>query len=155
MDCSLSGILCPWNFPDKDTGVVWGFLFQVNLLSPGVESRSLALLTVPPAGTYDKESACNAGDLGSMPGLGRTPWKRYSNPFQYSCLENPHGQRSLEGYSPWGHKESDIIEQLSSSQHTHTHIHMIYTHYIYTIVWNNAINEIKLFDNSIQHDFHK
>ena len=32
------------------------------------------------------------------------------NPFQYSCLENSHGLRSLEGNGPWGHKESDIIE---------------------------------------------
>ena len=31
-----------------------------------------------------------------------------------SCLENPHGPRSLEGYSPWGDKESDMIEQLST-----------------------------------------
>ena len=35
------------------------------------------------------------------------------NPFQYSSLENPHGQRSLAGYSPWGGKESDMTEQLS------------------------------------------
>ena len=34
------------------------------------------------------------------------------NPLQYSCLENSHGERSLVGYSPWGHKESDMIEQL-------------------------------------------
>ena len=32
------------------------------------------------------------------------------NPLQYSCLENPHGQRSQEGCSPWGHKESDTTE---------------------------------------------
>ena len=32
------------------------------------------------------------------------------NPLQYSCLENPHGQRSLVGYSPWDRKESDMIE---------------------------------------------
>ena len=38
-----------------------------------------------------------------------------SNPFQYSCLENPYGQRSLVGYSPWGHKESDTTEQLSTA----------------------------------------
>ena len=38
------------------------------------------------------------------------------NPLQYSCLENPHGQRSLAGYSPWGLKESDTTEQL------HVHI---------------------------------
>ena len=39
----------------------------------------------------------------------------HSNPLQDSCLENPHGQRSLVGYHSWGHKESDMIEQLSIS----------------------------------------
>ena len=57
-----------------------------------------------------KESACNAGDLGSIPGLGRSPGRGHSNPLQYSCLENPHGQRSLAGYSPCSHKESDMTE---------------------------------------------
>ena len=46
----------------------------------------------------------------SIPRLGRSPGGGYSNPFQYSCLENPHGQRSLGAYSPWGHKESDTTE---------------------------------------------
>ena len=36
-----------------------------------------------------KESACNAGDLGSIPGLGRSPGRGHGNPLQYSCLENP------------------------------------------------------------------
>ena len=36
-------------------------------------------------------------------------------PLQCSCLENPHRQRSLAGYSPWGHKESDATEQLSTA----------------------------------------
>ena len=44
--------------------------------------------------------------------------KRYSNPLQYSCLDNPHGQRSLVSYSPWDHKESDMTERLSTAQHT-------------------------------------
>ena len=57
-----------------------------------------------------KESACNAGDLGSIPGLGRSPGGKHGNPLQNSCLENPHGQRSLVGYRPWGHKESDTTE---------------------------------------------
>ena len=48
-----------------------------------------------------KESACNAGDPGSIPGLGRSPGEGHSNPLQYSCLENPHGQRSLVGYGSW------------------------------------------------------
>ena len=49
-----------------------------------------------------KESTCNAGDLGSIPGLGRSPGGGHGNLLQYSCLENSHGQRSLVGYSPWG-----------------------------------------------------
>ena len=71
-----------------------------------------------PGGSDGKESAYNAGDLGSIPGLGRYPGGGRGNPLQYSCLENPHGQRSLAGYSPWGCKESDTTEQLSM----HTHI---------------------------------
>ena len=50
------------------------------------------------------------GDLGSIPGLGRFPGRGHGNPFQYSCLENPHEQRSLVGYSPWGYKESDTTD---------------------------------------------
>ena len=38
----------------------------------------------------------------------------HDNPLQNSCLENPHGQRSLAGYGPWDHKESDMTERLST-----------------------------------------
>ena len=44
---------------------------------------------------------CNVGVLGSIPGLGRSPGRGHGNPLQYPCLENPHGQRILAGYSPW------------------------------------------------------
>ena len=64
-----------------------------------------------------KESIYNGGDAGSVPGLGRFPGEGHSNPLQYSCLENPHGQRSLEGYSPWGSQK--VVEGLSA--HTQTH----------------------------------
>ena len=57
-----------------------------------------------PGGLNGKESACNAGDLGLIPGLGRSPGGRHSNPLQYFCLENPLGQRSLVGFSPWNQK---------------------------------------------------
>ena len=73
-----------------------------------------------PPSSVGKESACNAGDMSSTPGLGRSPGEGNSNPLQYSCLGNPmdkgtwqatfalpeksHGQRSLAGYSPWDHK---------------------------------------------------
>ena len=54
------------------------------------------------------------GDLGLIPVFGRSPGEGNGNPLQYSCLENPHGQRSLADYSPWGSKESDTTEQLST-----------------------------------------
>ena len=68
-----------------------------------------------PGGSDGKESACNAGDLAFIPGLGRCPGGRHGNPLQYSCLENPHGQRSLAGYSPWGPKEVDTTELISTA----------------------------------------
>ena len=57
-----------------------------------------------PCGSAGKESTCNEGDLGSIPGLGRALGGGHDNSLQHSCLENPHGQRSLAGYNPWGHK---------------------------------------------------
>ena len=54
-------------------------------------------------------SVCNAGDLGSIPGSGRSPGPGNGYPLQYSCLENSMDR----GYSPWGRKESDTAEQLT------------------------------------------
>ena len=51
-----------------------------------------------PGDSDGKETTYNAGDLGSIPGLGTSPVGWHDNPLQYSCLENPHDQRSLEGY---------------------------------------------------------
>ena len=53
-----------------------------------------------PGGSEGKESTCNAGDLGLIPGLGRPSEGGHGKPLQDSCLENPHRQRSLAGYSP-------------------------------------------------------
>ena len=56
-----------------------------------------------------KNPPANAGDIrdmGLIPGSGRSSGGGHDNPLQYSCLKS-HGQRSLAGYSPWGHKESD------------------------------------------------
>ena len=55
----------------------------------------------------------NAGDTrhaGSIPGSGRSPGVGNGNPLQYSCLEKSHGWRSLAGYTPRGHKDSDTTE---------------------------------------------
>ena len=63
-------------------------------------------------GSDRKESACNVGDLGSIPGSGRSPGEGNSNSLQYSSGES-HGQRSLAGYSPCGLKGSDMTERLT------------------------------------------
>ena len=70
-----------------------------------------------PGGSAGKESTCSAGDLSSIPGSGRSPGGGHGNPLHYSCLDNPHGQRSLAGFSPWGHKESDTTERLNRTWH--------------------------------------
>ena len=61
-------------------------------------------------------SAESAGDVGLIPGLGRSPRGGNGNPLQYPCLETSWKQWSLVGCSPWGHKELDMTEQL----HRHT-----------------------------------
>ena len=57
-----------------------------------------------PHSPVGKESGCNAGDLGSIPELGRSPGEGNGNPLQYSCLENPMDRGAFAGYSPWGRK---------------------------------------------------
>ena len=73
-----------------------------------------------PGGSNGKESACSVGDLGSIPGLGRSPGRGNGTSLQDSCLENPHGQRRLAGYSPWSRKELDTTEKLNTTQHSPT-----------------------------------
>ena len=81
-----------------------------------------------PGGSDGKESTCSVRDLGSIPGSRRSPGEGNGNALQYSCLENPHGQRSVVGYSQRGRKMSDTTERLST---THTYIHT----YIYTYTY--------------------
>ena len=59
-----------------------------------------------PGGSDGKESDHNAGDLDSIPGLGRSPGEGNGNLLHYSCLEYPKN-REAPGYSPWGRKELD------------------------------------------------
>ena len=83
-----------------------------------------------PVGLVVKNPSANAGDAGSIPGLGRSPGGGNGNPFQYSCLKN-HEQRNHAGYSPWGHIKSHI--RLSN----HAHI---------TIYYNKScVNVVSLF----------
>ena len=70
-------------------------------------ATSMQELGAPQVVPMIKNPPANAGDIrdpSSILGLGRSPGGGHGNPLQSSCLENPHGQRSLEGYSPCGHK---------------------------------------------------
>ena len=80
-----------------------------------------------PGGVVVKESACNAGDPGSIPGSGRSPEEGNGNPHHYSCLEN-----SMDGGAWWA------IVPLSVCLHTHTHTHthtdiLMKTSYFYSV----------------------
>ena len=81
--------------------------------------KDLILVRLP-GGSAVKKPHANAGDIrdtGLVLGSGRSLRGGHGNALWYSCLENPHGQRSLEGYSPWGSQSHmGTLEQLS----THT-----------------------------------
>ena len=66
-----------------------------------------------PGGSAGKESACFAGNPGSIPGSGRSLGEGNGNPLQNSCLKNSMDRGAWGGYSPWGHKESDVTEWLT------------------------------------------
>ena len=81
-----------------------------SILGSGISPEEVTGYPIPtpvflifPGGSDGEESACSVGDLGLIPGLGRFSGGGHGNPLRYSCLENPHGQRSQVGYSPCGH----------------------------------------------------
>ena len=110
MDCSLPGFSVHGIFQAR----VLEWIKKINSWikkTPWRRDRLLSPVFMDfPGGLDSKESACKAGDMGSIPGLGRSPGGGHGNTLQYSCLDNPHGQRSLAGYNPWGPKESDMTE---------------------------------------------
>ena len=89
------------------------FLGQEDSLEKG-QATQYSILGLPWR-LRGKESACNVGDLDLIPVMGRYPGGGHGKPTQYSCLGNPHGQKSLVGCSPLGHKELDTTEHLSTA----------------------------------------
>ena len=95
--------LSPWDYPGKKTGVRChpllqgifpsqelnsALLHRRRILYPWATREDLVLNLGFPGGSDDKASSCNAGDQGSIPGLGRSPGKGSGDPLQHSCLEN-------------------------------------------------------------------
>ena len=65
------------------------------------------------------------GDVALIPGLGRSPGGGSGNSLQYSCLEKSHGQRSLVGHGPWGHKKSQTQQSNSAYTHRQASLHVV------------------------------
>ena len=96
--------------------------------SEALEGRDVCIITADlhccmaetPGGSEVKESACNAGDLGSILGSGRSPGEGNGNPLQYSCLENP-----MDGGAWWAtvHGVAKSWTRLSAFTHSLTHSH--------------------------------
>ena len=88
------------------------FLIQHELLFIEVRGRLIVVaFLVVPSGSEGKASACNAGDPGSIPGLGRFPWRRKWQPTPVFMPGKSHGWRSPVGYSSWGRKEAETTER--------------------------------------------
>ena len=89
-----------------------------------------------PGGSMIKNLPANAGDLGSVPGSGRTPGGGHGNPLQDSCLGNPMDRGAWQGYSPWSRKESDTTERLNKASHFYRH------HSVCTAVLSEALSRV-------------
>ena len=93
----------------------WNSREALGRAGPGGHLDGHPMRVDTPGGLDGKESACNAGDPGSVPGLGTFPWRREWEPTPVFLPGESHGQRNLTGYSPWGPKELDTTEQLTLS----------------------------------------
>ena len=129
----------PWNSPaesqrkPKNTGVGSLSLLQLIFLTQELNLDLLHCRWIPYqlCGSTGKESACNAGDLGSIPRLGRSPGEGNGNPFQYSCLENSMDRgvwwARVHGSQRDGHDwVTNTCTQLATQTITQKHKHSAY-----------------------------
>ena len=94
----------------------WPFLpnYSTTVILNEVNKYLLSISFLGFPGKVVKNSCANAGDVSLIPGSGRSPGGGNGNPLQYSSLEKYQGQKSLEGSSSWGPKESDTTGLLST-----------------------------------------
>ena len=96
-----------------------------------------------PGGSSSKESACNAGNLGLIPGSGRSPGGGHGNPLQYSCWENSMDRGA------WGLTVHKVAKRLSNSYtHTHTHTHTIRLYQPSEFMSKSKAHALPLFQNA-------
>ena len=90
LELALSCYFCEFwnNYQVKEPELAYWRMTDRSWVIPVTFANSLPIGRFP-GGSDGKDSACNVGDLGSIPGLGRSPWEGNGNPLQYSCLENP------------------------------------------------------------------
>ena len=114
MDCKLK-VCCNKRGSFQNAPHHFPSIIPLPLFHSTPPALGLLVTQVPkdfPGGSGGKASVYNEGDLGSIPGLGRFPWKRKWLSIPVLSPGKSHGQRSLVGYSPWGCKESDTTERL-------------------------------------------
>ena len=94
-----------------------------------------------PDGSAGKKSACSGRDASLIPGLARSPGKGKWPPTPVFLPEKSHGQGSLEGYSPKGHRESDMTDHLRTHTYTHSGYGGVYSWWCFDIhVWDTPLN---------------
>ena len=81
-------------------------------------------------------------DTGLILGLGISPGGGHGNPLQYSCLQNPHGQRTLVGHSSLGHKQLDTTEKLSTHTSSNSYVEVL-IHPVWLYLETGFYEEIK------------
>ena len=122
---SLMKVLLPWSIPFLEEDILQNsrYLFLYSYLC----FKSIQLYRVYQASQWlsGKESTCNAGDLGSIPGLGRSPGEGNGNPLQYSCLENPK-----DGGAWWATVQGVAKSQTWLSDFTFTFTFIFISNYI-------------------------
>ena len=121
-------LLCPWNFPGKNTEVDCHFLLQEIFLTQGTNLHLLHWQVAPRIlfqyryySSVGKESPTSAGDASSVPCLGGSPGERSGNPLQYSCLENLLDRGAWKATVHGVAKESDKTQRLNNNKFTFYH----------------------------------